>query len=132
MKKLLCALLALLMAAPLLIACSGGGDTSGGETLDTSGGADETTSAEVVVGETDRAQAKDDLPSGLDFDGQTITFFYRDIENVEKYTFDELKIVVYFFPDGELDFTEFKVNKLIEVRNFDDGLGKIDINLPLV
>ena len=86
MKKILCGLLALLTVCPLLVACgSDSGDNGGSSDTSASGGAAETTAAEEVVGETGRAQAKDDLPDNLDFDGQTITFFYRDLEDIEKY-----------------------------------------------
>ena len=82
-KKVLCGLLALLTVVPILVSC--GGDTDDPVSEGTSGADTQAADTEAVTGETLRAQAKDDLPSGLDFDGQTITFLYRDIDHIEKY-----------------------------------------------
>ena len=52
------------------------------------------------------------------------------IENVENYTFDKLKIVVYSQGNDEFDFKEFKVTNVIEVRNIDYGLSRLNVEIP--
>ena len=73
-KRILSALLALLMLSSALASCSSSSDNSG--TSDTTAAADiaETTAAETEPVETDRSEIKDDLPA-LDFKGKSVNIY---------------------------------------------------------
>ncbi len=79
-------LLALLLALFMLVstACSSSQtDTEGKETQADNAAA--TTAAEETADPTLRANAKDNLPTGLNFDGTDIRFFYRGIDAIANY-----------------------------------------------
>ena len=90
--KLMCLALALLMTVACFAACGGNGDDT---TLPTASG--------VQDDETGRNAVKDTVPTDLKFDGETVTFFVRDDNemwkneiDVEKTTNDTLYDAIYY------------------------------------
>ena len=83
--KLLTLILACLMLIGCLVAC---GETVGSETKSES----KETNAPVIPGgndeEIDRDSVKDDVPTDLTFDGETVTFFVRNDHDLWKYEMD--------------------------------------------
>lgn len=83
-NRILCALLAAMMLLP---ACAQ--DPAGSEDTGTTAAVADTTAAETTVDPNDRSQAKDNLPEGLTFDGQTVRVMHRGTEanqsTLEKY-----------------------------------------------
>ena len=69
-KRFLAALLCALMVVPTIAGCSDGGE---GTTGDTPAAADTTAAEDTTPVETDRSQAKDNLPEGLNFGISTST-----------------------------------------------------------
>ncbi len=75
-KRTLAALLATLMLASTLAACSE--DTAETPVDTTAAAVEDTTTAETEPPETERSDAKDNLPAGLKFNGTTVTWVYRN------------------------------------------------------
>lgn len=87
--RILSMLLVLATAMTLLISC-GDAPTAGSAAApaaDTAASADTEEAAETV---TDRSQAKDTLPDGLDFEGLEISVLYRGGQNESEITFESL------------------------------------------
>ena len=89
--KLMCLALALIMTVACFAACGGNGDDT---TLPTASG---------VKDETGRNAVKDTVPTNLNFNGETVTFFVRDDNemwkneiDVEKTTNDTLFDAIYY------------------------------------
>jgi len=83
-KKILALLLALLTVMPLAAACSGGTDDTGAADTTASGGDAADTTVEIQ-GEVPRNMTPDDLPDGLNFDGQTVKIFHRNYYHITDY-----------------------------------------------
>ena len=79
-KRLLAALLCALMVVPTIAGCSDGGE---GTTGDTPAAADTTAAEDTTPVETDRSQAKDNLPEGLNFGGMEVKTHSRGGANRE-------------------------------------------------
>ena len=77
-KRLLAALLCALMLVPTMAACSDQGDTP----VDPSA-ADTTVAEDTVAAETDRKDAKDNLPEGLNFNGKEVVIFTGTTRNID-------------------------------------------------
>ena len=75
-KRILAALLASLMLIPAMVACSE--DTAETPADTTAAAVEDTTTAETEPPETERSDAKDNLPAGLKFNGTTVTWVYRN------------------------------------------------------
>ena len=96
-KRILSALLCLLMLVPSLAACSDSGDTPA-DTTASSQGTETTVPAETEPAVTDRSQAKDNLPVNLDFGGKSFYIATRsaaDVNGGGEETGDSLNDAVY-------------------------------------
>lgn len=81
MKKLIAALLALVVLASAFVSCSqeqASSNETTAATGDTAPLGGEGAETESPSGETDRSKAKDNLPSNLDFDGLKVRIIHRD------------------------------------------------------
>ena len=91
MKKILACALALLLALSVFTACGGTSDTdTQNPGTETKAPASESSGDEDVRYDAtfDRNSVKDDVPTDLRFDGETVTFFIRDDVELWKYEMD--------------------------------------------
>ncbi len=79
-KRILCALLAVMLSLGVLVSCASGSKTETPSTTAAVGNATEAadTTADTQPVETGRESVKDAIPEGLRFDGETVNIVYRN------------------------------------------------------
>ncbi len=102
MKRIIAAIIALLMIMPAVVSCSEPVEDGSQKNADTGSGAD-ISDIEETDAETDRTQIKDGVPDGLNFDGAKFTILDRNNTGAVEHDCPEL--------DGEV------VNDAIYARN---------------